>query len=312
MIHRPADHCGLLKLWFVSPQFYYRIFPTCKGLRSRNKRSLLQFFCRRSFAKCVVSPPSVPLPRNQVHIWLSSVSKHKAESLFNILSLEEKRKCEQFLSSENRDTFIVGRGVIRTALSKYLKNCEPGDLTLETLEGGKPVFIGNDASIPKISFSLSHTKELCALAVSCDGEIGIDVENKNRQVKRYLDLAKKYFAESELSWLLRQPSHKQRESFLCIWTLKESFVKATGEGIAKGSLKSFQLDTEALDKRLQSLYKLVVGNYSRPNLQYLLLDTIDTVFIAVSTTCPQVEKVVCLDMEGNCIASETVTRNSSA
>ncbi|GJQ14441.1 hypothetical protein GpartN1_g6232.t1 [Galdieria partita] len=274
-------------------------------------RKLLYFkvaYCRQklSIRQCSMSSPSFPLPKNQVHVWLSSITKPIVEKFFQLLSLEEKMKCKELLSLENRDTFIVGRGVMRTAISKYLTNFQPKDWSFATLEGGKPVLRINNPSIPRISFSLSHTKELCALAVCCDGEIGIDIENKNRKVKSYLDIARKYLSDTELSWLLRQPSDLQRESFLSIWTLKESLVKATGEGIAKGSLKSFELDTEALDKRLQSCRKVVVGKYSRSMFHFILLENIDPVFIAVSISYPQVEKVLCLDIEGNCLGTEAI------
>ncbi|GJD09769.1 4'-phosphopantetheinyl transferase HetI [Galdieria sulphuraria] len=287
------------QICFIPLQFSGKKFLSLNVPWHRQKYCILQYF---------MSSSSLPPPQNQVHIWLSSVSKHTVENLFKLLSLEEKMKCKEFLSLESRDTFIVGRGVMRTALSKYLTICEPKDLSFTTLEGGKPVLQSSIPSTPRISFSLSHTKGLCAVAISCDREIGIDIENKNRKVKGYLDIAKKYLSDAELNWLLSQPSYQQMESFLRIWTLKESLVKATGEGIAKGSLKSFELDTEALDNVLHSCRKIVVGKYSRSTYNFLLLENIEPVFIAVSISYPHVEKISFLDIEGNCFLTESAFR----
>lgn len=197
---------------------------------------------------------------------------------------------------------------MRTALSKYSTSCKPEDWSFTISESGKPVLQSTHPSFPWISFSLSHTKELCAFAVSCDGEIGIDIENRDRKVKSYREVASKYFSDAELSWLSKQPIQKQMESFLCIWTLKESLVKATGEGIAKGSLKSFELDTQALDKSLQELGSghIVVGKYSKSAFHFLLLESIEPVIVAVSFSCPHVRQVLCLDLEGNCLKTEAV------
>lgn len=80
-------------------------------------------------------------------------------------------------------------------------------------------------------FNLSHCDGLVACAVSWPTEIGIDVENIDRQPA--LDLTKAYFAPTELAWLQSLDTAAQRQGFFQLWTLKEAFIKATGRGLAQ-------------------------------------------------------------------------------
>lgn len=92
-------------------------------------------------------------------------------------------------------------------------------------ENGKPYF----EKYPNAFFSLSHseTKVMCALAPF---EVGCDVEQID---KGRLELAERFFHEKETAWLKSISDEiLQRESFYRLWTLKESYMKATGLGFA--------------------------------------------------------------------------------
>lgn len=89
---------------------------------------------------------------------------------------------------------------------------------------GKPYLPGR----PDVRFSLSHSGELVLCALS-DGEIGCDVERP-----RPFDpaLVRRFFHESEQRWLFSLPEGEQSAAFLRLWTLKESYLKALGLGLA--------------------------------------------------------------------------------
>ena len=73
-------------------------------------------------------------------------------------------------------------------------------------------------------FSISHSGEMVIMAFS-DSPVGIDIELiKNRD---YQKISQKYFIEQEQSRI------SSLESFLVVWTKKESFLKYTGDGLAK-------------------------------------------------------------------------------
>ncbi len=91
---------------------------------------------------------------------------------------------------------------------------------LETKPGGKPFLSGTP-----IHFSLSHSGEIAACAL-CDAPVGIDVETE-RPLKE--PLLRRCFSEEEQRLILA--SEYPAASFTSLWTQKESYLKATGEGL---------------------------------------------------------------------------------
>ena len=111
---------------------------------------------------------------------------------------------------------------------------------------GKPYLVNH----PDLYFNLSHCegRALCVLStVPC----GCDVERIGRGSQA---LADRFFAEEERSYLHSlSPGSVWQEGFTQIWTRKESFLKATGQGISV-KLNSFSVlspvpDTQFLERR---------------------------------------------------------------
>ena len=105
-----------------------------------------------------------------------------------------------------------------------------GDRTPVTLENGvhgKPY----PATGGYFSFNLSHSGHYAA-AVFADTSVGIDVEAV-RPAK--LALAKRFFRQEETAYLQeiceRFGSARADVEFTSLWTRKESYIKAVGEGI---------------------------------------------------------------------------------
>jgi 4'-phosphopantetheinyl transferase len=65
--------------------------------------------------------------------------------------------------------------------------------------------------------------------------VGIDVE---RIRKPRLDVALRFFSEEEKGVLLKLPDEEQTQYFYRLWTIKESYLKLTGEGLT-ASLNTF-------------------------------------------------------------------------
>lgn len=105
-------------------------------------------------------------------------------------------------------------------------------LTLDYGAQGKPYFKSGG-----VFFNLSHSHEyvLCALS-PC--EVGCDVE-KITPVD--LNIARRFFFRSEYVDIAAQTTAESRnELFFRYWTLKESFIKATGLGM-KLPLDAFEI-----------------------------------------------------------------------
>lgn len=80
---------------------------------------------------------------------------------------------------------------------------------------------------PGLHFNLSHSGTL-AMAVFSDREIGCDVEQKKTASFRVAD---RFFCPEEQQFVAKGVTSEERtDRFFRIWTLKESFLKVTGEG----------------------------------------------------------------------------------
>lgn len=92
-------------------------------------------------------------------------------------------------------------------------------------ENGKPFF----PDLPEFHYNLSHsgTQVLCAVSPT---EVGCDVETLGEYTEL---LAKRFFHPEEYAALCALSSaDAQAEMFYRLWTLKESFIKATGRGLS--------------------------------------------------------------------------------
>jgi phosphopantetheine--protein transferase-like protein len=89
----------------------------------------------------------------------------------------------------------------------------------------------------RLEFNLSHSGKYAVLAVS-DQPVGIDVE---RMKKNRLSVAKRCFCTEEYEDIVQAGDEWQQNiRFLEYWTMKEAYVKRTGEGL-RISLNSFRI-----------------------------------------------------------------------
>lgn len=80
---------------------------------------------------------------------------------------------------------------------------------------------------------------VCAVILHKD--IGCDIESRSRTTD-FKSIASRYFSASEVKALLALPTTQQRARFFEYWTLKEAYVKATGQGLSV-PLNAFSFNT---------------------------------------------------------------------
>ena len=183
------------------------------------------------------SPPeSFALTNDDVHVWMVSLDRNPSEldSLRQTLTLDEQKRADCFRFQKHRDRFIVGRGVLRTILGRYLDQ-HPNQLRFQYTPYGKPT-LSTETEI--LSFNLSHSHDLALYAVTQKREIGVDVEFIRKDIN-LLGIAKRCFSEREYAQLQALPQSCQLQTFFNCWTRKEAFIKAKGEGF---SLPLYQFD----------------------------------------------------------------------
>jgi 4'-phosphopantetheinyl transferase len=184
--------------------------------------------------------------RDDIHVWYVFSDRVTEPGLLAryeaLMSPDEKARQQRFLVAEARHQHLIARALVRTTLSRYV-DVPPQAWTFAPNRYGRPEIAG--PSQTRLRFNLSHTRGLVVCAAAWEREIGVDVENITRPGE-YVHLAQRFFAASEAAHVASLPTDQQRDVFFDYWTLKESYIKARGMGLALplGDF-AFQLDEPA-------------------------------------------------------------------
>jgi 4'-phosphopantetheinyl transferase len=138
-------------------------------------------------------------------------------------------RAARFHFVRDRRRFIVGRGLLRTLLGRYLR-LAPAALRFAYTPLGKPFLIADDAPEP-LCFNLSHSNELALFAFSRNRAVGVDIEHV-RPVDDYEQIAARFFAPAECAQLRTLPDGQRARAFFSCWTRKEAYIKAHGVGLS--------------------------------------------------------------------------------
>ena len=178
------------------------------------------------------------LGRDDVHVWRASLERSASEirDFRCNLDADEQSRAEQFHFEKDRAHFVVARGVLRAILGRYL-NQAPKSLSFCYSSHGKPALAGKSEG-DATCFNVSHSHGLCLYAVARGLEVGIDLE-RIRSDLALAEIAERYFSPREVALLRAIPAEMQRQAFFRIWTRKEAYIKARGEGL---SLLGAELD----------------------------------------------------------------------
>ena len=142
-----------------------------------------------------------------LHAALDSVSPQR-----RILALRYRQEHDQRLS-------LAAYQLLQQALRVEYGIDEPP--VFEFTPHGKPLLVGH----PNIYFNLSHCHEAAACVVS-SVPVGIDVESLSSYDK---DVVKAVMNDEEQQIIAT--SQDKRLAFIRLWTMKESLLKMTGEGM---------------------------------------------------------------------------------
>lgn len=146
-----------------------------------------------------------------------------------IISIKDIPKKQQHSHAHN---------LLRECLKRY--NIDYNENTaINKSEMGKPSL----ADYPDIHYNLSHADGIASCMVT-DRECGIDCE----KIRPYRpNVIKRSFSEEEKILIENTSESERNKMFFRLWTLKESYVKATGTGISYPLHKvSFSFENSAI------------------------------------------------------------------
>ena len=149
-----------------------------------------------------------------------------------LLSSDELARCRRFRRQRDRQLFAASRVLLRQVLSRYAA-VAPQDWEFGTDANGRP-HVAHPATEAPLHFNLSHCAGLVACAVStAHPRLGVDAEGLARAADIDIAaIAARHWSGDERQALLALPAVARQHRFIAGWTLKESYFKARGLGLA--------------------------------------------------------------------------------
>ncbi len=184
-------------------------------------------------------PPSeLRLQPNEVHLWRSSLDLplEAIEFFAKFLSSDEQIRADRLRFDHHRQRFIVGRGILRSLLGRYLQ-IAPDRVQLIYSKTGKPALENQ-----RLQFNVAHSQGLALYAVTLDYPVGVDLEEM-RAIADLNALTQRFFTPKEHMAICNLPASQQSQAFFRHWTCKEAYLKATGDGLAK--LQDLEISLDA-------------------------------------------------------------------
>lgn len=187
-----------------------------------------------------LSKEKLILSPDEIHVFLYQLGLFDSKEMKQYLSADECQRADRLKIEQKREQFIITRSLLRLMLSRSLDTA-PEDIGFSYEEHGKPV-LKDHMSHKSIEFNISHSGDYALVAITLDHKVGVDIEQINPRTE-FQSLANRFFSEKERTELLGLNHEQQCDAFYRIWARKESFIKATGQGIAFG-LDKFSVPVE--------------------------------------------------------------------
>jgi phosphopantetheinyl transferase len=159
-----------------------------------------------------------------------------------LLNVDELAGCQRMRQPGAAHSALVTRVLQRWVLSRYAR-VAPADWQFSLAAAGKPQIA---SSTVRLDFNVSHSGDWVVCAVTAGGAVGVDIEQERPNLD-LLRLGRRVLADSEYQRLLSLPAREQPGLFHDYWTLKESWIKYTGQGLAAG-LQGFSFGLDSRGK----------------------------------------------------------------
>jgi 4'-phosphopantetheinyl transferase len=158
----------------------------------------------------------------------------------SMLDQDELDRADRYHFAVDRNIYTAAHALARLMLSEATGLST--DVWRYTVgQFGKPA-LAADLSKWNLHHNISHTRGLAACAIATH-DIGIDVERSDQTIDP--GIARDYFAPEEIRILNSAAQSQKHSLFFRFWSLKEAFIKATGEGLSR-PLDSFSFSFEPL------------------------------------------------------------------
>jgi 4'-phosphopantetheinyl transferase len=192
----------------------------------------------------------------------------------------EAERARGFRFDMHSRRFVAGRGTLREILASYA-GVGPRTVRFEYGAHGKP-YIDGPECLSGLTFSVSNSGELGAVAIARGLELGLDLEQEKASADHDL-VAEREFSAQEQRWYLDLSADRRPKAFFQLWTCKEAYLKGKGLGL-NASLKCFSIS---------------LGSRAWPELAWSDIDLQDPRRWSFSWISTQPGYIACLALDGD-------------
>ena len=158
--------------------------------------------------------------RTMVHLYAADTGNlpdpKEDPSLLDELGTKRKCSIRKYLKAEDRK-LCLGAGLL---LNRILPRYGASPAGIRVRADGKPEVEG-------LFFNLSHSGRI-VICATAEREVGCDVE---QIVKAPEGVTERFFHPGESAYVNARMGEERDHRFFRIWTMKESYIKMTGEGM---------------------------------------------------------------------------------
>ena len=218
-------------------------------------------------------------------VLIDDISNIKNEEDFDIIfeSLPKYRqlKITSYQNDNDKKLSLLAGKLLHDGLEKIGR---PGlDEHVIFDNNGKPYIPGNP-----IYFSISHSgNKVMVVIANC--VVGCDIQIMKPE---FLSLADRYFTEIECKEI--KGSQNPVETFYKLWTIKESYMKATGKGLSYGLnnilIKGDKIDIPGCESFTQKIDDYIVSYVTTNNKINLIFDCDGTLVDSYLSICDHIQK----------------------
>lgn len=158
------------------------------------------------------------------------------EEIYNLVSSYRKDKVDKLKFEKDKWLSLGVEFLLMQELNKL--KIDYSKVELDFRQNNKP-YLKNCNQ--KLFFNLSHSEKM-AMCTIADNEVGCDIQKISIN-KDFITIADRFFHPREIQVIRNAKEKEQIDLFYRIWVLKESYIKATGEGF-QTPLKDFQISLD--------------------------------------------------------------------
>lgn len=175
--------------------------------------------------------PNYIINNNEVHIWnyLLDVTNPDVDFFYSLLNEEEKKGIDKIKLQGVRNRRIISKAIVKDIISKYL-GINISQIKFLYNRFGKPV-LPEEINLSGLRFNISHSNGLGIIALIKKNQIGVDIE-EIVELEDINDIIHTCFSKNEQYLFNDLELSEKTNLFYKIWTGKEAFIKAIGQGFS--------------------------------------------------------------------------------